>query len=116
MDPSTFLNVYRLDLMSSIKISYGVSSYSIGVLEKLTFFNLTPILSSPMTCIQNRACEILLAMSHDNIIAMLQRSGERKLVTDILFYDLTKADNIKNIEPYYQENMKVHNRFCETIE
>lgn len=83
MDPSTFLSVYLLDLMSSMRISYGVSSYSIGVLEKLTFFNFTPIRSSPMTCIQNRACKILRAMSQGNIIAMLKPLGVLKLVTDV---------------------------------
>ena len=44
-----------LERISSIRISYGVSSYSIGVLEKLFFFSLTPRRSSSMTCTQKRA-------------------------------------------------------------
>lgn len=54
--PSTFLNLYLLERISSINISYGVISYSMGVQdEKSTFLSLTPILNSPITCIQNRA-------------------------------------------------------------
>lgn len=43
--------------MSSIKISYGVSSYSVGEWWKLIFFSLTPRRSSSTTCIQNLACK-----------------------------------------------------------
>lgn len=50
-------NTY-LDLMSSIKISYGVSSNSDGEEVKFIFFSLTPRRSSSTTCIQNRACKL----------------------------------------------------------
>lgn len=46
---------FYLALMSSINISYGVNSYSIGVLVKFIFFKRTPRLNSSTTCIQNRA-------------------------------------------------------------
>lgn len=57
MSPSTITlrRLYFRDRMSSIRISYGVSSYSIGVREKLIFFSLTPRRSSSTTCIQKRA-------------------------------------------------------------
>lgn len=46
-----------LDLMSSINISYGVNSYSVGEWWQLLFFSLTPRRSSSTTCIQNLACK-----------------------------------------------------------
>merc|ERR1740128_41748 len=47
MRPSTItlFNLYLLERISSINISYGVSSYSIGVLVYSIFFSLRPLRS-----------------------------------------------------------------------
>ena len=51
----TLLSLYLFDRMSSIRISYGVSSYSMGVLVYSVFFSLTPLLSSWITWTHSRA-------------------------------------------------------------
>ena len=52
----TLFSLYRRDRMSSIRISYGVNSYSIGGPgEKSTFLSFTPCRSSRITWTQRRA-------------------------------------------------------------
>ena len=53
----TFFKLYRRDRISSIRISYGVRAYSMGVLVKSTFFSLTPWRSSLIVCIHRLAYE-----------------------------------------------------------
>ena len=57
----TLFSLYLLDRMSSIRISYGVSSYSIGVLVYSVFFSLTPLLSSWITCTHSLAQSWMLS-------------------------------------------------------
>lgn len=90
-----------LDLMSSIKISYGVSSYSVGGWWKLIFFSRTPRRSSSTTCIQNLACENQQTSGINRLALCCEScSGE--------YQNYVKNKNVKTIFNVKSSSRKFH--------
>lgn len=104
--------------MSSIRISYGVNSYSIGVREKLIFFSLTPRRSSSTTCIQKRACEKKNKQGKHSVKETQEKGSLASTVYDPLLAAVATAMGLKEentdsnwveesaISPYLQKECK----------